>query len=83
MFPKLTSLEDTVLDRYSIVYFCHPVGGTPLTPIPSEVVRSMGERGANATAGPEGGVLTADAHLRGRLRATYAYGWKDEGKNGA
>lgn len=82
MFPKPTGLGDTVSDRYSIAYFCHPVGGTPLTPIPSEVVKSMGERGANAIAGPEGGVLTADAHLMERLRATFAYGWKDEGKNG-
>lgn len=80
MFPKPTGLEDAVLDRYSIAYFCHPVNETPLTPIPSEVVRSMGGRGANATVGPEGGVLTAEAHLKGRLRATY--GWKDEGKNG-
>lgn len=80
VFPKSTGPEDTPRERYSIVYFCHPVNETPLMPIPSDLVRSMGGRGANTTASPEVGVLTAKAHLSGRLMATY--GWKDEGKDG-
>ncbi|KAL0639567.1 hypothetical protein Q9L58_001393 [Maublancomyces gigas] len=80
VFPEPTNPEDAPQDRYSIAYFCHPVNETPLTPIPSEVVRSMGERGANATSGSEGGVLTAEGHLKEKLRATY--GWKGREKDG-
>ncbi|KAF8449741.1 hypothetical protein BDZ91DRAFT_751695 [Kalaharituber pfeilii] len=57
-------------DRYSIVYFCHPIGSTHLIPVPSEMVRERGNRGANADTK----VLTAAEHLKGRLAATY--GWK-------
>ncbi|TGZ78524.1 Clavaminate synthase-like protein [Ascodesmis nigricans] len=56
-------------ERFSVAYFCHPVNTTRLERIPSEMVREMGERGAN-----EGKVLTAMEHLEGRLAATY--GWK-------
>lgn len=76
VFPKPTDPKGTLQDRYSIAYFCHPTDETLLTPIPSEAVKSMGERGANTTARTEGGVLTAEEHLRGKLRATY--GWKGE-----
>jgi len=58
-------------ERYSMAYFCHPVDSTPLSGIPSEIVRERGERGANLE---DGEVLTAAAHLKSRLAATY--GWK-------
>ncbi|KAH0602670.1 uncharacterized protein H6S33_008320 [Morchella sextelata] len=67
-FPKTPGVAPN--DRYSIVYFCHPENSTLLTPIPSEVVKGRGDRGANDTER----TLTADDHLRGRLKATY--GWK-------
>lgn len=77
VFPKPSNPEDTPQNRYSIVYFCHPVNETLLVPIPSEIVRSRGERGANTQ---DDGVLTAEGHLRGRLKATY--GWKEEVNSG-
>lgn len=59
-------------ERYSMVYFCHPVDTTPLTPIPSDIVAARSGRGANDT---EGEVITAKEHLKGRLAATY--GWNN------
>ena len=53
-------------DRYSIAFFCHPVGETRLGAVPSEVVRAR----AGGKEG-EGGVMTADEHLDMRLRASY------------
>lgn len=58
--------------RYSIAFFCHPVGETRLEAVPSEVVREAGEKkkkGAGEEG--EGKVLTADEHLDMRLRASY------------
>lgn len=49
--------------RYSIAYFCHPVGTMPLAPVPSERVRAFIE-GHGAGAEPE--VMTADEHLQMR-----------------
>ncbi|KAI5811089.1 hypothetical protein DFH27DRAFT_475060 [Peziza echinospora] len=58
-------------DRYSMAYFCHPIDTTPLVPVPSELVKQRGQRGANE----EGkAVITAADHLKSRLAATY--GWK-------
>ncbi|PWW79580.1 Clavaminate synthase-like protein [Tuber magnatum] len=59
-------------DRYSMAFFCHPAYPTLLTPVPSELVRSRGERGANDA----GRTLTALDHLKSRLSSTY--GWKSE-----
>ncbi|KAK0651710.1 hypothetical protein B0T16DRAFT_434730 [Cercophora newfieldiana] len=49
--------------RYSIAYFCHPVGTSSLGLVPSERVR--GFKGAQVGEG-ERGVLTADEHLQMR-----------------
>ncbi|KAK3308749.1 uncharacterized protein B0T15DRAFT_525153 [Chaetomium strumarium] len=58
--------------RYSIAYFCHPFGGAQLGPVPSERVR--GYKGGLAEGNPyaERKVLTADEHLKMRLKASYA-----------
>jgi isopenicillin N synthase-like dioxygenase len=51
--------------RYSIAYFCHPVGTMPLTAVPSERVRVRGSKGGSVE-GEKGRVLTADEHLHMR-----------------
>lgn len=56
--------------RYSIAFFCHPVGETRLEAVPSEAVRKAGE-GKEGVGEGEGKVLTADEHLDMRLRASY------------
>ncbi|KAA8910512.1 oxidoreductase, variant 2 [Sphaerosporella brunnea] len=70
--PKDQNGDLDKAERYSMVYFCHPVDTTPLVVIPSEMVRARGGRGANDT---ERKVLTAAEHLKSRLAATY--GWKN------
>ncbi|PSR80764.1 hypothetical protein BD289DRAFT_455147 [Coniella lustricola] len=61
--------------RYSIAFFCHPVGKTTLEVVPSERVKNhkpSGEftkRGGNPDA--ERKAITADEHLQMRLRASY------------
>lgn len=72
-------------DRYSIVYFCHPLDSTELVPVPSEIVREYRERhghengdekvGFGGGAGSWNGErpLTAKEHLEGRLDATYGF----------
>lgn len=53
-------------DRYSIAFFCHPVGDTVLEAIPSQMVKERAENGSL-----EKTTLTADEHLMSRLKATY------------
>ncbi|KAF5024886.1 hypothetical protein F66182_3044 [Fusarium sp. NRRL 66182] len=59
--------------RYSIAYFCHPVGAAPLEPVPSERVRNFvppeGAPSENPYATSK--VMTADEHLFMRLKASY------------
>ncbi|KAK4462005.1 hypothetical protein QBC42DRAFT_268748 [Cladorrhinum samala] len=67
--------------RYSIAYFCHPVGSTALTPVPSERVKAHVPDGENREKGnpyAERKVLTADEHLQMRLRASYLQLYKDK-----
>lgn len=59
-------------DRYSMAFFCHPAHPTLLTPVPSDIIRSRGERGANDAER----TLTSLDHLKSRLSS--AYGWKSE-----
>lgn len=67
------------VDRYSIVFFSHPVDTTQLTPVPSAIVSA--HRKAREDAGSElegaGGVpgksITAHEHLMARLSATYGF----------
>lgn len=54
--------------RYSMAYFCHPVGATVLEPVPSKRVEGEGE---GRVVG-KGQVLTADEHLLSRLQTTYS-----------
>ncbi|KAK9385086.1 hypothetical protein V1515DRAFT_588584 [Lipomyces mesembrius] len=62
------------VDRYSMVYFCHPADDTLLEPVPSPIVRSLDGEGANAVAKNGDDALTASEHLKRRLAA--AYSWK-------
>ncbi|EDN95653.1 hypothetical protein SS1G_11532 [Sclerotinia sclerotiorum 1980 UF-70] len=86
IFPKSTSkttskstLPPETADRYSIAYFCHPVGTTILESVPSKRVREFGE--ANGEIERKNGErITADEHLMGRLRATYAGLYEKGGK---
>lgn len=76
---------DNQQDRYSIVYFCHPVNTTELVPIPSKTVDAHREErkqddddnvGFGGGAGylvPGKRALTAREHLEARLAATYTY----------
>jgi isopenicillin N synthase-like dioxygenase len=72
--------------RYSIAFFCHPVGTTTLGPVPSERVKAhvptdgaeWAARGANPDV--ERKAITADEHLQMRLRATYLQMYDGEEK---
>ncbi|KAF7539982.1 hypothetical protein G7Z17_g12300 [Cylindrodendrum hubeiense] len=59
--------------RYSIAYFCHPVGSAPLEAVPSERVKNFvpSEGTPNANPYAERKVMTADEHLFMRLKASY------------
>jgi isopenicillin N synthase-like dioxygenase len=67
-------------DRYSIAYFAHPVGSAVLEPVPSERVRRTGLEAGERREGE--GAMTADEHLMGRLKATYAGLYRDKGEGG-
>ncbi|KAJ5148428.1 hypothetical protein N7448_000006 [Penicillium atrosanguineum] len=71
-------------DRFSIAFFCQPVGSTELIPVPSKVVndyrREKQDVNLNLVVGYGGGAnaldidqhrLTAGEHLQSRLAATY------------
>ena len=72
--------ESNLQDRYSMVFFCHPVDSTELVPVPSEVVaeyrRSQEGIAGAGDLGPGKKVLTAYEHLMSRLEATYGFGKK-------
>lgn len=65
--------ETSVGPRYSIAFFCHPVGSAPLEPVPSERVKNFkpSEGTPNANPYAERKVMTADEHLFMRLKASY------------
>lgn len=64
-------------DRYSMVYFCHPLDDAELEPVPSRLVEKMGggeeaRREVDKVKGLSGnGVVTARQHLEARLGVTY------------
>ncbi len=62
--------ETGVDPRYSIAFFCHPVGSSSLTAVPSERVGKF-IASAHSNLPAERKVMTADEHLQMRLRATY------------
>ena len=61
--------ESDAEPRYSIAFFCHPVGSTPLTPVPSERVRKFKAENGESVDGDaaNGKVMTADEHLMSRF----------------
>lgn len=78
----------TAGDRYSIVYFCHPLDSAELVPLSSPIVSAYREGNKTPTqtedvrvgfGGGAGGLgegkraLTAKEHLEGRLDATYGF----------
>lgn len=83
VFPLAEQRCPTPQDRYTVVYFCHPVDSTELVPVPSELVSSFRERSdGNGVVGFGGGAgtlepgqrpLTALEHLESRLAATYSF----------
>ncbi|GJC81871.1 UPF0676 protein C1494.01 [Colletotrichum liriopes] len=68
--------------RYSMAFFCHPVGSVALDPVPSERVKGFvaPEGTPNANPYAERKVLTADEHLFMRLRESYKGLYKEEAK---
>lgn len=84
VFPVAEQQSPNPQDRYTLVYFCHPVDATQLIPVPSEVVakhrqrtgESVGKVGFGGGAGslvPGKKPLTAHEHLMSRLEATYEF----------
>ncbi|KND93665.1 hypothetical protein TOPH_01601 [Tolypocladium ophioglossoides CBS 100239] len=65
--------ESSAGPRYSIAFFCHPVGETRLEAVPSERVKNYVSIGEAPDANPyaERKVMTADEHLFMRLKASY------------
>ncbi|KAL4802250.1 hypothetical protein BDV18DRAFT_64067 [Aspergillus unguis] len=89
VFPISERTGDASQDRYSIVFFCHPLDSTELVPVPSEVVRKYREEkgaalekvGFGGGAGnlePGKRALTAAEHLSMRLNATYDFRQKQD-----
>ncbi|KAJ5488998.1 hypothetical protein N7539_003888 [Penicillium diatomitis] len=88
--PLGGAAESDPQDRYTVVYFCHPVDTTELVPVPSEIVAEhrlkTGGLQGDAAVGFGGGAgslepgkrpLTASEHLESRLAATYGFTKKD------
>lgn len=84
VFPLDEQRAPNPRDRYSIVYFCHPLDDAELVPVPSDVVSGFRERsqGRSEVVGFGGGAgswrageraLTAKEHLEARLNATYGF----------
>jgi isopenicillin N synthase-like dioxygenase len=65
--------ETSTGPRYSIAYFCHPVGTAALEPVPSERVKSFVPVEGAASENPyaTSKVMTADEHLFMRLKESY------------
>lgn len=80
-------------DRYSVVYFCHPLETAELVPVPSKIVAAFrekndwrGERDGQVGFGGGAGswapgkrALTAAEHLESRLNATYGFQFRKDG----
>lgn len=86
VFPLEEQRSPNPRDRYTLVYFCHPVDTTELVPVPSGIVAAhregsgglMGD-GAVGFGGGAGSLeagkrpMTAAEHLESRLAATYGF----------
>ncbi|KAJ5893498.1 hypothetical protein N7495_005189 [Penicillium taxi] len=82
VFPLEEQRKPNPSDRYTIVYFCHPVDTTELVPVPSDVVTRYRKDRRGGVVGFGGGAgsleagkrpLTAYEHLESRLAATYGF----------
>ncbi|KAJ5246186.1 hypothetical protein N7468_001169 [Penicillium chermesinum] len=79
VFPLAEQRSPNPKDRYTLVYFCHPVDSTELVPVPSEAVKGYRGSGAVGFGGGAGSLeagkrpLTAAEHLESRLAATYGF----------
>ncbi|KAI9371797.1 hypothetical protein BJX61DRAFT_10583 [Aspergillus egyptiacus] len=85
VFPAPERIGNSSQDRYSIVFFCHPLNSTELVPVPSDIVKVYREKGEGAREGKVGfgggagnlepgkRALTAAEHLALRLNATYDF----------
>ncbi|EPS32502.1 hypothetical protein PDE_07462 [Penicillium oxalicum 114-2] len=86
VFPLEEQRSPNPQDRYTVVYFCHPVDTTELVPVPSQIVaehrQKTGGLKGDAAVGFGGGAgslepgkrpLTACEHLESRLAATYGF----------
>lgn len=83
VFPLAEQSRSDPQDRYTLVYFCHPVDSTELVPVPSEMVKRHREQtggvgvvgfgGGAGTLEPGKRPLTALEHLESRLAATYGF----------
>ncbi|KAF7590899.1 hypothetical protein BBP40_002261 [Aspergillus hancockii] len=87
VFPLSEQQGSNSQDRYSIVFFCHPLNTTELVPVPSAQVaayrQKRKEKGVQdeqvGFGGGAGGLepgkraLTAQEHLEARLAATYKF----------
>ncbi|KAF2148234.1 Clavaminate synthase-like protein [Myriangium duriaei CBS 260.36] len=80
IFPKTDGkpADHKELDRYSMVYFCHPLDDAELVSVPSKIVESLGgsedaKKEMQKVKGLSGAgkVMTAQDHLNARLGATY------------
>lgn len=77
--------ESSAEPRYSIAFFCHPVGSTTLEAVPSERVKDYRPqeglvRGGNPDVHRK--AITADEHLQMRLQASYLQLYENEKENG-
>ena len=75
----LPSTHQSDEDRFSIAYFCDPNGETPLTPIPSKLIKDRvyekDQHAARAFDPRDNGkqALTAGEHLLMRLNKTHTH----------
>lgn len=72
--------ESSTDPRYSIAFFCHPVGTVTLDPVPSARVKNFDPTKGTPNANPyaERKTMTADEHLFMRLKATYGNLYDDK-----
>ncbi|RAQ43639.1 oxidoreductase [Aspergillus flavus] len=87
VFPLSEQQSPNPQDRYSIVFFCHPLDKTELVPVPSDIVTThrqkckesgvqdekVGFGGGAGSLEPGKRTLTAQEHLEARLAATYKF----------
>lgn len=85
-FPGADGIQSETSEgpRYSIAYFCHPIGHMRLEPVDSARVKGFVKDSEAAGANPyaEKKVMTADEHLFMRLNATYGTLYDEKDSDG-